>query len=127
MDAFFLVVLVAEAVFGLGFLLAPGILLAPLGVKLDEVSLALARMLGSAMLSFPVLLWWARRSTSGEFKRGAACCLLAYFLVSTVVLALAERDGAMNALGWVLVAVHAVFAGGFACVVAWTRRPGDSR
>ena len=110
MDTLFLVVLVLEALFGIGFVLVPAAMLALLGVTLDDVSMSLARLLGSAMISYPVLLWFARRSDSLQFKKGAVYCLFTYFIVSAVLLVMTELSGTMNALGWGTVAAHAAFA-----------------
>ena len=113
MDRLFLVVLIAETLFGIGFVLAPAVVMGPLGVAVDDVSAPFARLLGSAMVSYPVLLWFARRSRSLEFRQGAVYCLFTYFLVSALLLVMTQLSGAMNALGWGLVAVHAAFAAWF--------------
>lgn len=109
MNTLFLVSLVVEAIFGIGFVLAPGVLLGPMGVTPNDVATTFARLFGSALLSFPVLLWFARKSDKPEFKKGVVKSLFAYYLVSTVLLLVTQLGGQMNAMGWSVVVLHLVF------------------
>jgi hypothetical protein len=113
MTVLFRVAMLVESFFGLGFLLVPALLLAPLGVSLDETSALLARLFGAAIISFPFLLWLASLADDGRFRHGVALTMLAYFLISGVLLLVAELVGQMNARGWIIVALHAVFVGWF--------------
>jgi hypothetical protein len=106
MNTLFLVAMVLEAVVAVGFLSVPGALLAPFGVVLEPTAIPLARLYGSAVLTFPVLLAYSRASADAAPKRIAARALFVYFLVSTAVLAVMQLGGLMNSLGWILVAVH---------------------
>ena len=117
MNILFLLALIFEGLFGVGFLLAPAAVLAPLGLTLDDTAAALARLLGSALIGFPVLLWFARKSDSPGFKRTAVYSLFAYYLVSTVVLVFTQMAGLMNSLGWSVVAVHVIFTVAFGYLI----------
>jgi hypothetical protein len=108
MNVLFLVSLIVEAIFGLGFLFVPGALLVPMGVTLNEVATTFARLFGSALLSFPVLLWFARKSDKVEFKKGVVKSLFVYYLVSAILLLITELRGQMNAMGWSVVILHVV-------------------
>jgi hypothetical protein len=108
MDTLFLIALVVEAVFGIGFLIAPGAMLAPFGVTLDAAATTFARLFGSALLSFPFLLWLARRSSQAEFKKGVVKSLFVYYLISTALLVIGVASGMMNTLGWSVVGIHLV-------------------
>jgi hypothetical protein len=109
MNILFMVALIVEAIFGLGFLLAPYSMMAPYGVSLDENAATFARLFGSALASFSFLLWFARRSEKHDFKIGVIYSLFAYFLLSTIILLGAQLAGLMNAMGWVVIAIHVVF------------------
>jgi len=109
MNTLFLVTLIVEGLFALGFIFVPGAMLGTFGVTLDVTSAILARLFGSALVGFPVLLWFARKSANTEFKKGAVKSLFAYYLVSTVPLVIAETTGLMNALGWSVVGLHGIF------------------
>ncbi len=109
MNTLFLVYLIVEAIFGIGFLFVPGLLMDPMGLTLDETSTTFARMVGSLIISIPVLLFFARKSASSEFKRGAVYCIFTYLLASTIILLITQIKGLMNAMGWSVVILHLVF------------------
>ncbi len=108
MNMLFLVSLIVEAIFGIGFVIAPGALLGPMGVTLNDIATTFARLFGSALLSFPVLLWFARKSDKPEFKKGVVNSLFVYYLISTILLVIAEIGGQMNAMGWSVVGLHVI-------------------
>ena len=109
MNTLFLVYLIVEAIFGIGFLFIPDLVMDPMGVILDETSTTLARMFGSLLISIPVLVFFARKSSSTEFKRGVIYCGFIYLLASTVILLIAQIKSLMNAAGWSIVILHLVF------------------
>jgi hypothetical protein len=109
MNALFLVYLIAEVIFGVGFLLSPGLMMDPMGVTLDETSTTFARLFGSLIISIPVLLFFVRKSQSAEFRRAVIYCAFTYLLVSTIILLITQLKGLMNPLGWGIVMIHFVF------------------
>ena len=108
MNMLFLVALIIEAIFGLGFIFIPATMIEPYGVILNETGTTFARLFGSAILCFPVLLWFARKSENREFKKAAIYTLLFYFLISGIILVIAQTAGLMNALGWAIVGLHLI-------------------
>jgi hypothetical protein len=109
MNTLFLVYLIVEAIFGIGFLFVPDLVMAPMGVTLDETSTTMARMFGSLLISIPVLVFFARKSSSTEFKRGVMYCAFIYLLASTIILLITQINGLMNSMGWSIVILHLVF------------------
>ena len=109
MNALFLVYLIVEVIFGIGFLFVPGLMMGPMGVTLDETSTTFARLFGTLVISIPVLLFFARKSTSTEFRRGVVYCIFTYLLLSTILLLITQLKGMMNPLGWGIVLLHFVF------------------
>jgi hypothetical protein len=109
MNGLFLVAMVVEGLFAIGFIAAPGQLLDPFGVTLDRTAISFVRLFGSALLTFPVLLSYARASADMALKRVAVRTLFVYYLVSTVLTVITQVGGLMNALGWIIVAIHAAF------------------
>lgn len=110
MNVLFLAAAILEAIVGVVFILVPGRFFGPLGVRVDEAGVLLARLFASALLALVVLLWHARAAADAALRRVAVRGLFAYFLVSAMVLVVAQVGGLMNPLGWALVAVHVVFA-----------------
>jgi hypothetical protein len=109
MNILFLVYLIVEAIFGIGFLFFPDLLMGPMGVTLDATSASFARMLGSLMISIVVLVFFARRSTNPEFRKGLIYCVLVYLFISTIVLVIDQLNGLLKAMGWSIVILHLVF------------------
>jgi len=109
MKTLFLVYMIVETIFGIGFLFVPGLLMGPMGLTLDETSTTFARLLGTLILSIPVLLFFARKSSSSEFKRGVVYSLFIYLLLSTVLLLITQLNGLMNTMGWGIVILHLAF------------------
>jgi hypothetical protein len=113
MDALFLVTLVGEGLLALGSVLFPAAMYGLLGVELNEIATPFARLYGSALVSFPILLWLARGSKSPEFRKAVVYGLFAYYVVSIVILVMAQTAGLMNALGWIVIAMHTALLGWF--------------
>jgi hypothetical protein len=109
MKTLFLAYMIVEAIFGIGFLFAPALLMGPMGVTLDETSTTFARLLGTLILSIPVLLFFARKSSSTEFKTGVAYSVFIYLLLSTGLLLITQINGLMNVMGWGIVILHMAF------------------
>jgi hypothetical protein len=109
MNTLFFVYLIVEVLFGIGFIFVPGFLMGPMGVTLDETSTTFARLFGSLIISIPVLLFFARKSASSEFKRGVVYCIFTYLLVSTIILLITQLKGLINPMGWSIVILHFVF------------------
>jgi len=117
MNTLFLVSMIIEGIFAAGFIAVPGTMLGQFGVTLDVTATVFARLFGSALLGFPVILWYARRSDKTEFKNGVARGLFIYYLASTPILLLTQTAGLMNAKGWSIVVLHFVFLGWFGIYV----------
>ncbi len=109
MNTLFLVYLIAEVIFGMGFLLIPGLMMDPMGVTLDETSTTFARLFGSLIISIPVLLFFVRKSSSTEFRRSVIYSAFTYLLLSTIILLITQLKGQMNPMGWGIVMIHFVF------------------
>lgn len=109
MNTLFLVYLIAEVIFGIGFLLSPGFMMGPMGVTLDETSTTFARLFGSLIISIPVLLFFVRKSKSSDFRRAVVYCAFTYLLLSTFILLITQLKGQMNPMGWGIVIIHFTF------------------
>jgi hypothetical protein len=118
MDTLFLVTFIVTALFGLVLTIIPGALLGVLGVSVNNVGATLARLFGSALLGFPILLWLGRISHNKILKKGLVYSLFVYYLTSLVVLTFAMLNRQMNGLGWSVVALHAVLAAWFGYFLA---------
>ena len=109
MNILFLVAMIVEAIFGLGFLFIPGTLMGQMGLTLDPVATTITRQFGSALLGFATLLWFAYKSDKPEFKRWVAISLLIYFIVSGIVLVIAQFTVQMVPMIWGIIILHLIF------------------
>lgn len=94
--------------FGLGFVLAPGLLLALYGVDPDPARLFLARMLGAAVLGYAWINWVSGTTASEELRWAVVASELAFDVLSVPLVVIAVGGGVLNAFGWPLVAIFAV-------------------
>lgn len=108
-----LIAAAVEAFFGIQFLLAPNLALAPLGVVLNPAGFLIARMFGAALITLAFLLWSALDTAPGPALTAILRAAMIYYAVSAVPLALGIVSGLANGLGWVTVALHVVLAAGF--------------
>jgi hypothetical protein len=113
MNTLFLFCMIVQAIFGIGLIFVPALLLSPIGVTPDITSATFARLFGSAILAMPVLLFFARKSDKPEFKKGVAYGIFAYLLASTTILLITQLKGLMNALGWSIIILHLLFIAWF--------------
>ncbi len=111
-----MVAAVIGAVFGVGFVVASGPLLAIYGITLDKAGTLVAQLFGAALISLSVLNWFARNVTDPEARRAVVLANLAGDVVGFVVILLGQLAGISNALGWSNVAIYLLLALGFAYV-----------
>jgi predicted branched-subunit amino acid permease len=109
MKTLFAVNFVVGLLFGFGFTLMPGTLVDFYGASLSDIGITVARLFGSCILSFSVLLWYARRSENQDFVVGVQRTMFTYWLLGTVFLVIAQLLGQMNTMGWVTIGLHVVF------------------
>jgi len=109
MNTLFLVAMIVEAIFALGFIFVPVTMMGQMGITLDEVATTMTRQFGSALLGFAILLWFARKSNNLEFKKGTIISLFTYFLVSGIVLVIAQFTVQMVPMIWSIVILHLIF------------------
>ena len=110
MNTLFLVAMIVEAIFALGFIFIPGVMMGQMGITLDPVATTITRQFGSALLGFAVLLWFVRKSDKPEFRQAAITSLFIYFLVSGIVLVIAQFTVQMVPMIWGIVGLHLIFA-----------------
>lgn len=111
MDALFIITSIVTLALGAGLVMAPSYLLSYFGVVDVTVSgVMLARLFGSALIAFPVLLFYVRKSLSRDFRRAMSYGMFAYYLLSSAILGYARLAGQMNDSAWSLVVLHGALA-----------------
>ena len=111
---------VTEVIFGLSFLLAPGVLLGILGTSTDATGLALSHIAGAVILSLAIISWLARDIPAGQLRDAMVWSFALAHGAAGIVVALAVLAGTFNWLGWPAAALDAFFV----LMFLWLRRQG---
>lgn len=111
---------VAEVIFGLGFLLAPGVLFGFLGTSTDAPGLVLSQVAGAVILSLAIISWFGRDVPAGTLRDAMVWSFALAHSVAGIVVALAVWAGTFNWLGWPAAALDAFFV----LMFVWLRRQG---
>jgi hypothetical protein len=103
---FFTILAVLSFLFGIGFVLAPGQVLANYGIDLSPALALVGRLFGGALLTLGIILWLAR-----DFRDEAAISAvliggLIGDIVNLVVATMGTLAGVSNALGWSTVLIY---------------------
>ena len=109
---------VTEVIFGLGFLLAPGVLLGILGASTDATGLVFAHIAGAVILSLAIISWLGRDVPVGQLRDAMVWSFALAHTAAGIVVALAVWAGTFNWLGWPAAALDAIFVLTF----LWLRR-----
>ena len=116
---YFAIFAVLSALFGIGFVLAPGQVLINYGVENSPAIALMSRLFGGTLLAIAVILWSAREFHDEAALRAVLIGIGFADVVNFVVAALATSSGTINALGWTTVLIYlcgAVGAGYFLTV-----------
>jgi hypothetical protein len=109
----FLVGGVLGVVFGLGFLLAPGVVLPLYGPTPDPTSLLMSRFFGVALFHLGLLLYLLREVRNPALQRLIATAGVAGSLAGLAVALMAVLGGLVNSLGWSTVLIYALLLLGY--------------
>lgn len=113
-SAFLAIAAVIGIVFGIGMLIVPEQVFQMYTIPSNEGSKSIARSFGALIFSVGMINWIARRVEDSTALRAILYGNLAIHLLTLVTDLLAITSGAMGAVGWSLVVLHAILGGGFA-------------
>ena len=100
-------------VVGLPVLFAPDFTYSFFGASLAAGGIFAAREYGASMMGNMMLAWIARNSGESDARRAIIIALLVYDAVGVIVTMMAIFSGALNTLGWLIVALYLFFTVGF--------------
>ena len=99
--------------FGAAFVLAPAQIMALYGAPLPAHGLAVAQLLGAALVGVGVLTWRARLLAEADGRRAIVPGLLVANGISAAVLLLAQLQGPGNVFGWLTLALYLLLAAAY--------------
>jgi hypothetical protein len=104
---------VLATIFGAAFVLAPAQIMALYGAPLPAHGLAVAQLLGAALVGVGVLTWRARLLAQADARRAIVPGLLVANGISAAVLLLVQLQGPGNAFGWLTLALYLLLAAAY--------------
>ena len=100
----FMVDTILGVLFGVGFVVVPGVLLSIFGVAGDPGTILVGQLFGAALIALTVIVWFAKDSSDSRLVRAVLMGLLVFDVIGVVVSVLAVLGGVINSLGWIVVA-----------------------
>jgi hypothetical protein len=113
-NTFMLIYAVVSLIFGLGFVLTPGLVLSIYGVEADLSFRYIGQLFGAALISLGVLAWSFRNAGDSESRKAVLASLLVGEVIGFVLAVIGQLNGALNVLGWSVVAVYLLLSVGLA-------------
>jgi hypothetical protein len=110
--------------FGLSCAMFPGWVLQLYGLPADPGAVWTTRLVGGSILGFAWLMWYGRKTASGEARRAIAFALLIQDAIGLAASLEIQLTGSMNGLGWSNPILHGLLALGYAYFLYL--RPGVS-
>jgi hypothetical protein len=107
---FFAILAVLSFLFGIGFVLAPGLVLTMYGIEYSPALGLVGRLFGGALLTLGVILWLARDFLDEAATRAVLAGTVIGSSANVIVALKGALSGTTNALGWTTVLIY-LFAG----------------
>ncbi len=109
-----LIYAVVSMLFGIGFVLMPGLVLSVYGADADLSFRYIGQLFGAALISLGVLSWSIRNAADSEVRKAAVSSLLVGEVIGFVLALIGQLNGALNVLGWSVVFVYLLLSAGLA-------------
>ena len=104
---------VVAAIYGIPAVLAPGVLYSLYGLDSTAGALLVMQFFGSALIAETLFTWGLRNIEPGDMRQTLTLALFAESVIGLLASLIAQLGGVMNALGWTVVALSAIFVVGY--------------
>jgi hypothetical protein len=101
---------IVAVVFGLGFLIVPGWLMAHYGIMADAPLEYVGQLFGAALLAFAVLTWSASDVAHSEARQAILLALFVGDGIGFIVALIGQLGGVVNAVGWSTEVIYLLLA-----------------
>ncbi len=98
---------------GIPILLVPNFIYSIFGATLAAGGVFAAREYGASMMGILMLTWFSRNSQESDARWAIILALFVYDAIGAIVTLVAIISGALNVLGWLVVALYLFLALGF--------------
>jgi uncharacterized membrane protein YfcA len=114
---------VIAILYGIAFVVIPAEMLQPYGMLPEPHVILAIRLLGSAFLSFGLILWFARDFQDWSAVRGVLIGTVVGDAIGGLVIAWDTIQGTVNTLGWANVVLYALLVlGALYCLSMGSRK-----
>lgn len=110
LNTLFAINAVVAVLFGLAFVLAPGLVLSNYGLSADDTASLLARLLGVEFIGYNIVTWLARQMDSKQARRYVVLSHVVSESLAGIVALIAQLSGLLNPMGWTSVGIYLLFA-----------------
>lgn len=110
LKAFLTIHAIIALVYGIGFIVMPGVLVGYFGGHLGPAGVFMGRLFGSALLTYAAVLWLARGAEDSTARRAITLGFFLTMIVGGGVSLHEQLKGIVNMLGWSTVALYFVLA-----------------
>jgi hypothetical protein len=114
LKTFMLIYALVSILFGLGFVFLPGLVLSIYGAEADLSFRYIGQLFGAALVSLAVLAWSLKDAGIAEARKGGVLALLVGEVIGLILAVIGQLNGALNILGWSVVAVYLLLSAGLA-------------
>jgi uncharacterized membrane protein len=101
-------------VFGIAFIFVPSQVYSQYGIESNLNLNYMGQIFGAALVGLAIIAWLVRNTTDPVARRAVVVAFFLSEAVGFIVSLIAQIRGAMNALGWSVVAIYLLLALGFA-------------
>jgi hypothetical protein len=106
LNTFLVVSAIVAWLFGLGFVLLPGVMFSIYGIASAPASLLGFRLFGSALIAIGLLTWFLKESTNWEAIRALLISVAIGNVIGLLLVFFATINGTLSAMGWTAVLIY---------------------
>ncbi|MBV8850325.1 MAG: hypothetical protein JOZ16_12155 [Methylobacteriaceae bacterium] len=122
LNTFLLISAIVALLFGLGFVLLPGVMFSIYGIAASPASYLGFRLFGSVLVAIGLLNWLFKDSSNWEAVRALLLSVAIGNVIGLLLVLFATIAGTINAMGWSAVLIYLLLGIGDAYFVS--RGPG---
>lgn len=124
LSTFLLISALVAFLFGIGFVLLPGVMFSIYGIAASPASYLGFRLFGSALIAIGLLTWFLRDSTNWEGVRALLLSVAIGNAIGLLLVFFATINGTLSAMGWTAVLIYLLLLTGEGYFLS--RRPAST-
>jgi uncharacterized membrane protein YfcA len=106
LNMFLMISAIVAALFGLGFVLAPGLMFSIYGLASGPASLLGFRLFGSALIAIGIMTWFLKDSADWQAIKALLLSVAIGNVIGFLLVLFATINGTLGAMGWSAVLIY---------------------